>query len=55
MSNLRKRSNKKSNEVSQDELLKKKEMTEGYIYDQPVKWETPKMVKELTNIILFYN
>lgn len=55
MSNHKKHSTKKSNEVLQDKLLSKKEMTEGYIYDQPVKWETPTMVKELTNIILFYN
>lgn len=55
MSNLRKRSNKKSNEVSQEDLLSKNEMAEGYIYDQPVKWETPRMVRELTNIILFNN
>ena len=55
MSNRRKHSNKKSNEVSQDDLLSKNEMTEGYIYDQPVKWETPRMVRELTNFILFGN
>ncbi len=55
MSNRRKNSNKKLNEVRQDEFLNKNEMTEGYIYDQPVKWETPRMVKELTNYILFGN
>ena len=55
MSSLRNRSTIKEKNISTSELLSKNEMTEGYIYDQPVKWETPQMVKELTNIILFYN
>jgi len=55
MSNHRKHLTKKQKDISTNELLSKNEKTEGYIYDQPVKWETPRMVKELTNIILFYN
>jgi len=55
MSNFSNLSVKQLNEKPIDDFFTDKKFKGGFIMNKPVKWKTPKMIKDLTNVMLFGN